>query len=279
MITYEEALKKALTYLDDINTCDEYTNIYQFSRLEDRFTIGPQPIVVIKETGECMKMLDYSERDHDQGDHIRYFRVELDDDSNTKELEALHNRCYDKYNGTNGYEQDFYGARDDAEQLFERTKDPGYANTLGYIYYYGRCNDGKPEYDKALQYFLYGASNGVYESIYKLSDMFINGYGVIKSEETAFNILMPLYNDLSNQYFQDQGGEELADVGLRLGSMFLHGQGTEQNSELAVMYLLQAKNALLERMEKEDFFGNSVVLNSIRTNLNEALTKLQEELQ
>jgi TPR repeat protein len=66
-------------------------------------------------------------------------------------------------------------------RLFELTDNPQYANTLGYIYYYGRCNNGVPEYDQAFYYFSYAAANGLYEGMYKLADLFWHGYGCKKA--------------------------------------------------------------------------------------------------
>ena len=53
---------------------------------------------------------------------------------------------------------------------------------IGYIYYYGRCWDGQPQYDEAFRYFSVGAAGGIYESRYKLADMFAKGYGVVQNK-------------------------------------------------------------------------------------------------
>lgn len=190
---------------------------------------------------------------------------------------ALRLRLYGKYTGNAVYQQDFYASRDDAERLFELTRDPYIANTLGYIYYYGRCNNGQPEYEKAFRYFTYGAANGLYESIYKLSDMYRNGYGVWKSETTAFSLIAMLYQNIRPKYERDDEDDScFADIALRMGSMILHGTGTEQDPDAAMSFLLEADYAIRKRMENH-FYGDNVVAANIRKALAEAKQQVQVE--
>ena len=102
---------------------------------------------------------------------------------------ALRLKGYACYGGNRLYECDWAAARDCMLRLRELADDAEYANTLGYIYYYGRCNGGEPEYEKAFPQFSYAAANGVFEAIYKLGDMYSHGYGCRKSEETARNLI------------------------------------------------------------------------------------------
>jgi hypothetical protein len=190
---------------------------------------------------------------------------------------ALHARCYGRYTGNAVYQQDFASARDDAEKLFALTKDPGYANTLGYIYYYGRCTQGQPAYDKALTCFTYGAANGLYESIYKLADMYRNGYGVVQSPETAFRLVAMVYNDLSARFEAQCDGEKYADAALRLGSMLLHGVGVQQNVYAGISTLLAADYAIRRRMQDHDYYGDATVAANIRQCLAEARDMLPPE--
>lgn len=62
---------------------------------------------------------------------------------------ALRLKGYACYGGNRLYECDWTAARDCMLRLRELADDAEYANTLGYIYYYGRCNGGEPEYEKA----------------------------------------------------------------------------------------------------------------------------------
>ena len=183
---------------------------------------------------------------------------------------ALRARCYGAYTGNAVYRQSFFTARDDGERLFELTQDPQYANLLGYIYYYGRCTGGEPEYDKAFRCYAFGAANGLYESIYKLADMYRNGYGVWKSEKTAYRLVSMLYDELLNRFEHGDECCEYADVALRMGSMLLRGIGTAQNVREALTYLLPADYAIRRRIRAMDNYGDNVVAAHIRECVAEA---------
>lgn len=198
------------------------------------------------------------------------FLAYVDELAAKDDINALRARCYGKYCGNAVYGQDFMSARDDAKKLFELTKDPFYANTLGYIYYYGRCNNGTPEYEKAFRYYTFGAANGVFESIYKLADMYRNGYGVPKSEETAFRLVAMYYEEIDSQFRNGSDDGPYADVALRMGSMYLHGQGVEQDPEAALVFLLQARYAIKRRMAFSNNYGDNVVAANIQKCIAEA---------
>ncbi len=179
---------------------------------------------------------------------------------------ALAVRAYGCYVGNKLFKQDFVRAKDDLETLFEKTENPTYANSLGYIYYYGRCDGGKADYAKAFQYFTFGAANGVEESIYKLSDMYKNGYGTFKSEKTAYKMIDQQFERLQKLY--EQGEEKdgkLADVALRMGTMDLEGIGTFKEPFSAVSELLIAQYVMKERKQ----YGDSLVT----ARINKALAK------
>lgn len=60
---------------------------------------------------------------------------------------------YNYYEGNNHCEIDFYKSEYWLKKAFEITNDPNLSRTLGYIYYYGRTNNGVAEGDKAFKYF------------------------------------------------------------------------------------------------------------------------------
>ena len=209
-------------------------------------------------------------------DEKKRFLRYVDELAAKDDITALRARCYGKYCGNAVYGQDFMSARDDAEKLFELTRDPLYANTLGYIYYYGRCNHGTPEYEKAFRYYTFGAANGVFESIYKLADMYRNGYGVPKSAETAFRLVSMYYDEIDSQFRNGSGDGPYADVALRMGSMYLHGQGVGQNPEAALIFLLQARYAIKRRMAVGNNYGDNVVAANIQKCLAEAKNQVPQ---
>lgn len=68
-------------------------------------------------------------------------------------INALMKKGYLCYGGSPLYECDW----DETVRCYEKVLESGYnsgvANSLGYIYYYGRTNNGVPDYDKAYRYF------------------------------------------------------------------------------------------------------------------------------
>ncbi len=184
-----------------------------------------------------------------------------------KVIDGLEKRAYCYYNGTNIYPQNWKKSRDDLEAAYELTGDAEYANSLGYIYYYGRCNKGVPEYDKAFKYFSIGAASGYYESSYKLADMFVHGYGVQKNEEIAFSIYARVYNNTYEQFIDGAFGGSFADAALRMGNCYLKGIGCRKNADAAYAAFLQAELAIKLRMQVDDFFGDSNVAINIRKSL------------
>lgn len=154
--------------------------------------------------------------------------------------------------------------------------DPQYANTLGYIYYYGRCNGGVPEYDKAFHYFGIAAANGLYEGVYKLADMFCHGYGCRESRRTARSLYGMVYDD-SIKHFLKGEHANFADAALCMGNVYAKGIGEEINAVYAYHYYLQADYAARLRAKDSDFFGNTTVAINVRKALEETEELLPED--
>lgn len=159
-----------------------------------------------------------------------------------------------------------HGSRDD--------KKAQYGNTLGYIYYYGRTNDYNPEYDKAFEYFSIGAEGGFYESLYKLGDMYLNGYYVDENPEMAVKLYLAVYEDVEQQFRDEVFEGVFADISLRLGSLYRMGIGCKQDDHKALFIYTMADYAIKERMKHEEFFGNRKVAASIASELSELQKKL-----
>ena len=180
------------------------------------------------------------------------------------------NACY---GGNSLYPCDWNTSRDCMIRLFEKKDDPQYANTLGYIYYYGRCNGGVPEYDKAFHYFGIAAANGLYEGMYKLADMYRHGYGCSKSMRTARNLYGMVYED-SLKHFLKGKNASFADAALRMGNVYAKGIDEEPDPTVAWYYYVQADYAAKIRAKDSDFFGNTTVV----INIQKALEEMQEQL-
>lgn len=200
------------------------------------------------------------------------FKRIVDEECENEDVSAMHIKGYGCYGGDNIYECDWEESKKLITKLFEKTENPTYANTLGYIYYYGRCNNGVPEYEKAFQYFSIGAAHGVMESMYKQADMYLSGKGCIKSPDTADHIYGKLYEDAFPR-FLDGEDAKFADIALRMAT----GAMRKELFELALRHVLEAEAAIKWRLKKSDFFGDKKVAENIEKTHNEIKEKLPKE--
>ena len=189
---------------------------------------------------------------------------------------ALRLKGYACYGGNRLYECNWTAARDCMLRLRELADDAEYANTLGYIYYYGRCNGGEPEYEKAFPQFSYAAANGLFEAIYKLGDLYSHGYGCRKSEKTARNLYHMVYNETKKKFLRGYDAS-FADAALRLGKVFEYGIGTDANPAAAYCLYLEADFAAKIRAEHSDFFGDHSVVKRTGQALERVARKLPAE--
>lgn len=146
---------------------------------------------------------------------------------------------------------------------------------LGYIYYYGRT--GEVDYEKAYLYFSKSAMRDKCEnSLYKIGDMYRNGYFVAKDEKAAFEIYMNAYRSYRQEkekspYDYDWAVE--ADVNFRLGDCKMNGIGTEKDLMEALMYLQCAERGFVERVKRGDYFLRKMLRSTI-----EKQAQIREEL-
>ena len=195
------------------------------------------------------------------GEDIReaYRRI-LDSLCEEDDREALKTKAYACYgHGNAAYGQNWAESQKCLLRLMEIDPDPQTANTLGYMYYYGRCTDGVPEYDKAFYYFSIGAAGWYYESRYKLSDMFWHGYGVAKNPKAAASLIWELYDEQLRKIAAGQFTSDFADVALRAGNVWREGIACWPDPDNAFYYYLQAQYAIRMRMLAEDYYGDGKV--------------------
>ena len=199
------------------------------------------------------------------------YRQLIEEACGEKDQLAMRLKGYACYGGSELYECDWETSRELITELFDMTGNPQYANTLGYIYYYGRCNDGVPEYDKAFQYYSVGAAHDLLESMYKLADMFKHGYGCIKSEQTSEYIIDKLYSNTWPRFCKGEDAS-FADIALRRAAAN-HKKG---NLATALKCYLEADYAIKKRLKVSDFFGNVKVQENITNSLNEVKKEFPE---
>ena len=187
---------------------------------------------------------------------------------------ALELKGYACYNGSRLYEQDWPAARDCFERLVKISDNPYFANTLGYIYYYGRTS--APDYEKAFPLFQFAAMHGNAESLYKLGDMYRNGYGVEKRPSVAFAIYQRVY-DATRATFIERPDGNFADAAIRMGDAYRDGIGVVHDRVKAYTYYLEADYAARRRAEQTTFWGAHHVAATAASKLQEAKTHLPQK--
>lgn len=146
----------------------------------------------------------------------------------------------------------YYGRRlfDLALKYYEMAaeyKDASAWGCLGYIWYYGRT--GEKNYEKAFKYYTLAAEAGDLESVYKVADMYKNGYYVEKDCEKYKSMIEDLYlrvKDLTNLY------APVPQVFMRLARI----RTEEGKTEEAVGLYRYAKDFLAQRLRVNPFFGD-----------------------
>jgi len=176
-----------------------------------------------------------------------------------KNVLALQAKAYACYGGNRAYACSWTKARELLLELMNLDESPGYANSLGYIYFYGRTNNGKPEYAKAFYYFSIGAAGGVYESRYKLADMFRSGLGVPRNKWICAKLINELYVELLPFLLDGVYDSKFADVALRMGDLQREGLVGEKNPAAALLFYLQARFAIKKRRETDEQYGDETV--------------------
>ena len=195
----------------------------------------------------------------------KLFKACLDYDCDVKrDPKSIQRRGYCYYSGTKVYPNDWIKARDAFIDYYHLTGDASAANTLGYIYYYGRCNGGEPEYEEAFKYFSIGHAYTYFESTYKLADMLAHGYGVVKDGDSANHLYWSVYNQNHFRFIRGDFESKFADAALRIGNCYRDGIGTMKSLEKAYRYYLQADYAIRKRIAMANHYGDTVVFNGIQ---------------
>ena len=174
------------------------------------------------------------------------------------------------YNGT-------YLERDykEAARLYQIAADAGEEEAicnLGYCYYYGRHQE--VDYQKAYEYWTLGALLFQNPScMYKLGDMYRNGYYVEQNEQHALHLYFVAMNRCMSDDYQ---GDAIADIDLRLGTAFLHSDVLEHDASNALFHLNRALTLFYQRRKVDPFVKG--LIQSTKELIAEALQELDEEV-
>lgn len=158
-----------------------------------------------------------------------------------------------------------------AFQLYKIAADQGNIQGIcncGYCYYYGRHS--KIDYPEAFKYFALGALlHDDANCLYKLGDMYLNGYAAEKNETFAFH----LYTRALKRCQNDEGSAEcMADAQYRVGKCLLYGTGCQKDPEEAHTLLCLSLINFYKRRNTDPFAGRLI------RNAQELIHKAQEQL-
>ncbi len=149
------------------------------------------------------------------------------------------------YNGV-FVEQDFKKAF----ELYKTAADAGVIRAIcncAYCFYYGRHQE--IDYAEAFKYFNKGAL--LFDDpncLYKLGDMYLNGYYVEKNEKYAFMLYKRAYNECN-----EEDDYCYPDIQFRLGKCLLRGIGTDQDAQKANEFLCLALFRFYQRLMYDPF--------------------------
>ena len=157
--------------------------------------------------------------------------------------DALNDLGAQYYGGCRGFEQDFARAVEYYELAAAKGSRQAREN-LGYCHYCGRSVP--VDYEKAFRCFAPGAFEGRLVSLYKIGDMYKNGYFVGKDPEEAFRI----YTRCLDTMTDDAAPRAAGPVFLRVGTALLGGEGTKKDPKQALVCLQQAELFLFDMVSR-----------------------------
>lgn len=208
-------------------------------------------------------MEDLSEEDKDR------VRKHLDVLCSHNDITALKKKGYLCYGGSPLYECDWTETVRCFEKVLQAEMDTDIANSLGYIYYYGRTNNGVPDYDKSYRYFSIAAIDGNHESLYKVGDMFLKGLGVPPCPEYSEKLYSRVYNESRILLLSGYLFNKFADAALRMASTY--ERNGARKSRIYGKYL--EADLGLELRSKYHCYGD----NSVRKAVDAGLEKFKNE--
>ena len=199
--------------------------------------------------------------------------LRLGEKGNAKALRGLGYRLYES---DGHFPMDQVLAGEILEKSFAIEQNSTVANTLGYIYYYGKTRSGDAEPSKAFRYFAFGEAFGNVESIYKLADCYLHGYGGLQSNKAAYSLVSSVEPEQYERFLSDSPNK-YADIASRMGRYYHEGIGVEKNLEHAYFFYLLAREAIRRRMEKDDYIGDAYVSKRIQESIEAVRMESGEE--
>ncbi len=100
---------------------------------------------------------------------------------------------------------------------------------IGDLYFQGAFDNGKQNYDKAIEWYLCGMEHDVLSCIEVLGDCYYHGFGV----DVDF--------DLAYDFYKTAANKGSCDAAFSLGLMYRRGEGVKQNTKEALKWMLIAE--------------------------------------
>lgn len=141
---------------------------------------------------------------------------------------------------------------------------------LGYFYYYGRGS--VIDYKKAYHFFIKGALKQSVTSIYKIADMYKNGYYVDKDEALAFELYWKCF-----AMAEEQEEDCIGEICIRIADALYKGIGTEVDLPRAFSFYQQAEFFLYLKLKTGDFYAQKAYRNA-KDQVDHLRVLLQEQL-
>ena len=200
-------------------------------------------------------------------EEIELYRSFVTDLEKEGDVQALKSLAWGYYEGNAAFSRNFFLAEKYLQKLYLKSGGPFAANSLGYIYYYGRTNNGIPDYKKAFSYFSAGALAGVDESIYKAADMLIYGRGTPQNVDIGLNLIIDGYKDSCIRFCEGEYDCKFADYALRMGNICRDRLVYNMSMRDAYKFYLEAELAIKKRRSVCSYPGDDTVEFKIRTEL------------
>ncbi len=179
-------------------------------------------------------------------------------------------KCYSHYGGNEYVGENYKISEECLLKLIDIDYNDNYSDTLGYIYYYGRVNNGIPEYEKAYKYYSLSALSGNIEARYKIGDMYKNGYYLEKNLKIAKCIYESLYNEVNLEFFRNPKNSSLADVSLRIAGFY------DNDKDYLECYKLYLQALLALNIRKGQF--DSTIRRGVIKSIKEVYSKYKEKI-
>lgn len=179
-------------------------------------------------------------------------------------------KCYSHYGGNEYVGENYKISEECLLKLIDIDYNDNYSDTLGYIYYYGRVNNGIPEYEKAYKYYSLSALSGNVEARYKIGDMYKNGYYLEKNLKIAKCIYESLYNEVNLEFFRNPKNSSLADVSLRIAGFY------DNDKDYLECYKLYLEALLALNIRKGQF--DSTIRRGVIKSIKEVYSKYKEKI-